>query len=211
MTRVTTRPMPRVVPGASAPDTAPDEAARRGQIAGVTPEREQRTCTVVAFPGKPRAAQDGDARDSHGTRRPPPVLDEATRRRHCRFLADTANAARMREEGRGLGIFHDPRGLAKYNNFPICPQRDADEHTTASCIFLTWHWCQRERGIRVLCGLARAYLLREQIPHNFVDVWLMALELAVPHGALVAGVDRVVVRHRHCPEHIIRSLVVPTY
>ena len=211
MMRVTTRPMPRVVPGAPAPDTAPEEPARRGQIDGVTPETEQRTGAVIAFPGKPRGAQNRDAHDGQRTRRPPPLLDEATRRRHCRFLADTANAARMREEGRGLGIFHDPRGLARFNDFPIFPQRDTDERTTASCIFVTWHSCQRERGIRVLCGLARAYLLREQIPHNFVDVWLMALELAVPHGALRAGVDVVVARHQHCPEHIIRSLVVPTY
>jgi hypothetical protein len=208
---VTTRPMPRVVPGASAPDKASEEAARRGQIAGVRPETDQRAGTVVAFPGNPRATQHGDVEGAQAVRRPPPLLDEATRRQHCCLLADTANAARMREEGRGLGIFHDPRGLAKYNNFQVCPQRDDDEPTTASCIFLTWHSCQRERGIRVLCGLARAYLLREQITHNFVDVWLMALELAVPHGALLAGVDRVVARHRHCPEHIIRSLVVPTY
>lgn len=211
MMRVTTRPMPRVVPGAPAPDTAPEETKRRGQVAGVTPETEQRTGAVIAFPGKPRAAPNGGAHDGQGTRRPSPLLDEATRRRHCRFLADTANAARMREEGRGLGMFHDPRGLAEYNDFEIYPQLGTDSRTSASCIFVTWHSCQRERGIRVLCGLARAYLLREQIPHNFVDVWLMALELAVPHGALRAGVDVVVARNRHCPEHIIRSLVVPTY
>lgn len=211
MTRVTTRPMPRVVPGAPAPDTAPEEPARRSQIAGVTPETVPRTGAVIAFPGKPRGAQTRDAHDGQRTRRPPPLLDEATRCRHCRLLADTANAARMREEGRGLGMFHDPRGLAEYNDFEIYPQLGTDSRTTASCIFVTWHSCQRERGIRVLCGLARAYLLREQIPHNFVDVWLMALELAVPHGALRAGVDVVVARHQHCPEHIIRSLVVPIY
>jgi hypothetical protein len=203
--------MPRVVPGASAPDTAPEEPARCAQIARATPEIEQRTGVVVPFPRKPRAAQQSDAHDAQRSTRPPPRLDEATRRRHCRFLADTANAARMREEGRGLGMFHDPRGLAEYNDFEISPQLGSDSRTTASCIFVTWHSCQRERGIRVLCGLARAYLLREQIPHNFVDVWLMALELAVPHGALRAGVDVVVARHQHCPEHIIRSLVVPTY
>jgi hypothetical protein len=104
-----------------------------------------------------------------------------------------------------LEVFRDPRTLAKFNNFDIAVRVGDDEHTTADVIVFTWSRCRRERGIRVLCGLARAYLLRTRTPHNDRDVWLMALELAVPQGALLAGVRGVLVRQRHCPEDVIRA------
>jgi hypothetical protein len=203
--------MPRVGPGSCASEPRSEEAGRRGQLVSVTTKTEQCARDVCVLAGDPQATQSGSAQGTHGAKLRPPLLDEAARRQHCRLLADTANAARMREKGRGLGIFHDPRGLAKYNKFPIRVRCADDERTTAESIVLTWSWSRRERGIRVLCGLVRASLLREQIAHNDVDVWLMALELAVPHGALLAGVDRVVARQQHCPEDVIRSLVVPTY
>lgn len=132
------------------------------------------------------------------------MLDVDTRRRHCRHLMDIANAERMRREGCGLGVFRDPRILAKVNHFDVRVRSSDDESATAGVVLLTWSWCRRERGIRVFCGLARAYLLRERTPHNDLDVWLMALELAVPYGTLFAGVNRVVARQRHCPVDIIR-------
>jgi hypothetical protein len=141
----------------------------------------------------------------------PALLDVATRRRLGRHLNDNANAERMRREGRGLGVFRDPRALAKFNKFDVLVRASDDERTTADVIVVTWSRCRRERGIRVYCGLARAYLLRERIPHNDRDVWLMALELAVPYGTLFAGVSRVVARQRHCPEDVIRAVAVTTF
>src|SRR4051812_21528618 len=111
--------MPRVFPGASAPEPWSDDARQRRQMVSTTPSAEQRALDPGVLPGRTHARQTGDAEETHGARRPTPCLDEATRRIHCRLLADAANAARVREMGHGLTIFHDPRGLALYNNFPI--------------------------------------------------------------------------------------------
>ena len=201
--------MPRVVPGTSTSESRPNETELRGRSVDVPTKTEHRPADLSLVVAKNSDATPRlRARGVHGAKVPPPLLDVAVRRHHCRLIVSTASAARMQEMGRGLGMFHDPRGLAKYNRFNLQVRCTDEERTTAETIILTWSWCRRERGIRVLCGLARAYLLRERIAHHDVDVWLMALEIAVPHGALLAGVDRIVARQRHCPEDIIRSLVV---
>jgi hypothetical protein len=200
--------MPRVLPGASTAESSLNETEPHGRSVEVPTKTEQRPADLsVVVARNTDATPRGSARCVRGARVLPPLLDVGVRRHYCRLIVSTASAARMQKKGHGLGMFHDPRGLAKYNGFKLWVRCTDEERTTAEAIILTWSWCRRERGIRVLCGLVRAYLLRERIAHHDIDVWLMALELAVPHGALLAGVDRIVARQRHCPEDIIRSLV----
>jgi hypothetical protein len=52
-----------------------------------------------------------------------------TRRCHCEYLADNANAERLRLEGRGLEVFRDPRTLAKLNRFHVVVRTCDDERT----------------------------------------------------------------------------------
>jgi hypothetical protein len=201
--------MPRVVPGALNSESRPNETGPHGRSVDVPTTTEKRPAELSAVVSRlSDATPRRSSRGAHEARVLPPLLDAVVRRQHCRLIVGTASAARMLEKGSGLGMFHDPRGLAKYNGFNVRVRSNDEERTTAEAIVLTWSWCQRERGIRVQCGLARAYLLRERIAHHDVDVWLMALELAVPHGALFVGVDQIVARQRHCPEDIIRSLVI---
>ena len=200
---------PRLVPGYSVCESRHDGYAR--DYSAIRALRQWQARGLRTGPKPWPSSRVGEAPAAKDARLAAPLVDVATRRRHCQTLVDNANAERLRREGRGLEVFRDPRTLAKFNKFDVVVRASDEERTTAEVIVIAWSWCRRERGIRVLCGLARAYLLRTRTPHNDRDVWLMALELAVPHGTLRAGVDRVVARQRHCPEDLIRAAAAVTF
>ena len=112
--------MPRVVPGASTSESRPNETGPHGRSGDVPTKTERRPADLrVVVARNSDVTPRGSARGVDGARVLPPRLDVDVRRHHCRLIIGTASATRMQEKGHGLGMFHDPRGLAKYNGFHL--------------------------------------------------------------------------------------------
>jgi hypothetical protein len=96
----------------------------------------------------------------------------------------------------GAQVWIDPTVLAVRNGFELAV---GSEKPDASCVVYVWACCRRERGWNVYMGLARAVLLREEVPHDERDALALALLLALP------GRDRSVAqtKQQHCPLQVI--------
>jgi hypothetical protein len=140
----------------------------------------------------------------------PPLSDPEGPRWHARRLLEEANARKMALEGQGLAFFCSPRALAKYLGFWILEGTGTGEETTTGERVVYDGWTgnpdQREVGIRVFRGVCLAYALREGLDPDPHDVWKLTLAVAVPYGALLAGVEEVIERQRHCPTETIRKI-----
>lgn len=104
-------------------------------------------------------------------------------------------------------MFDPPVELALGAGFEVAAKRGpTGDKPSATMVVYAWNRDRRRRGLRVYVGLARAFLLRLGVAHDWHDVWLLALELAVPHHMLGVGLERTLRSQRHCPEHVIREV-----
>jgi hypothetical protein len=106
-------------------------------------------------------------------------------------------------------LFQSPRDWAELAGFEVAltVALAADELADDRTVFYSWHRDERERGIRVYCGLSRTFLRSMRIEHTWHDVWRFALELAVPIEAHRNGVERLSRAQLHCPVDVIRDLL----
>ncbi len=109
-----------------------------------------------------------------------------------------------------LGLTGAPRALAIRMGFkvmPYCPEH-GETHPGDDLIAYAWHADVRERGWRVYQELARVLLRRARLVHNPSDILLTACDLAVPEELVVTRLDRLVREQKHCPETILRRILV---
>jgi hypothetical protein len=130
---------------------------------------------------------------------PRPLINSQNRRLLVRKLRRAA----------GTGLLSGPRCLAEglgitavwIMSGELCP-----EPMLGVC-FYVWHHDPRERGLRILCSLVRVLLRRERVAFNASDVWLLALDLAVPEELAFVVPDEMVDALEECPAEIIREVL----
>jgi hypothetical protein len=135
-----------------------------------------------------------------GSNPPQGVLDLRTRLRLVEELRERTGIERL---------FQPPRDWAELAGFEVALTLalTADELADDRTVFYVWHRDERERGIRVHCGLSRTFLRSAKIEHTWPDVWRFALDLAVPIEARRNGLERLSRAQPHCPVDVMRDFL----
>jgi len=117
--------------------------------------------------------------------------------------------AQLRQRGSVDRLFQHPRDWADLAGFDVTLTfaRTAEDLADPRTVFYIWHHDERERGIRVYCGLSRAFLNSLKIAHTAHDVWRFALDLALPMEARPNGVVRLSRAQPHCPVDVIQDVL----
>ena len=115
----------------------------------------------------------------------------------------------LRRQAVGAGLLSSPRIVAEcLGIITVCVAHgEPIPPATPDLCFYVWHHCPRERGLRILCSLARIFLWRERVAHNASDVWLLALDLAVPEELVHVEVEELIAALDACPEETIRQVL----
>lgn len=108
--------------------------------------------------------------------------------------------------------FYEPHLWANQLGFEVMLVPDANEMARVErhaprTLGYVWHHERRERGIRLYCGVSRVALQIECIPHTGLDVWRLALELALPAAMLSKDVEYLAGRQPDCPVAVIAARI----
>jgi hypothetical protein len=107
----------------------------------------------------------------------------------------------------GHTFWDDPRDLAAGLNLKTAPFRAKGcgvELAGEGVVAFQWCADRRERGLRILHGIAHAELLREKWEHTEADVWLVTLEFAAPMHECRDLDTEEVAREAHAPADLVR-------
>jgi hypothetical protein len=128
-----------------------------------------------------------------------PLLDAWARLDLCAALCALAR----------VEVGHPPRDWALRAGFSVTMVRalPGDEAENPNAISYVPHEVEGEVSLRTYCGLSRGYMRRRCIEHTWTDVWLFALDLAVPPAWHKLGPERLIRRQPHCPEDVIRDVL----
>lgn len=118
----------------------------------------------------------------------------------------------LRERASTEGLFFPPTAWAGRLGLEVVCMLDvremaAYESQVPKVIGYLWHPSKRERGIRIYCGLSRVALQIERLPHTWLDVWRLALELALPEAMLGSDVEYLATRQPNCSVDVIAARV----
>jgi hypothetical protein len=117
-------------------------------------------------------------------------------------------ADRLRDES-GAHWLTSPEDLAAALGISVRdgePPDDIDVVTLPGRIIVRAGLDERERGLMVLCGIARLWLADVFGRHSSSDVVLLAAEIAAPAGfVLRRGVAPLLERQRHLPAWFLRA------
>ncbi len=118
----------------------------------------------------------------------------------------------LRERASIPRLFFEPDLWANQLDFEVMLVPDASEMSRLErqaprTLGYVWHHERRERGIRLYCGVSRTALRIERISHTWLDVWRLALELALPAAMLGNDVEYLAARQPDCPVEVIAARV----
>ncbi len=121
-------------------------------------------------------------------------------------------AVDLRERASTEGFYFRPAVWANRLGLDVMAVHDGSEVSRVEreeprALGYVWHPERRERGIRLYCGLSRAALRIECIPHTRRDVWRFALELALPDAMLCKDVEYLAARQPDCPVDVIAARI----
>jgi hypothetical protein len=133
------------------------------------------------------------------SRAPRPLLSGVERRRLVRL---------MRRKAADLGLYCNPKALARRLGF-VCVYGSPDDERVDNPRILVYAWDkdERERGFRVFLLLVGALLRQLRVAHNASDVWLVAIDVAVPFEATAVDADEMILLQQHVPEDVIRRVI----